>query len=187
MKTLTPSLVWRISPALLVALDEHLGAPVDSYLNGTQAWLTPEPTAVPDPTVGITLEWRLHPPAGFRIPNGCTHHDLWDEAQAGVAGLAAESPGAAAPSDAAGDAQSVITVGDEQRALASLWEGLECFPAYGDEIEPAALGARAADLLPVAATASGLVDHGRIGSAWEKSGGKSSLVAMLLDELGVSG
>ena len=31
--------VWTISPELVLALDEHLGLPVDSYVNGSQTWL----------------------------------------------------------------------------------------------------------------------------------------------------
>ena len=31
--------VWTISPELVLALDEQLGLPVDSYVNGSQTWL----------------------------------------------------------------------------------------------------------------------------------------------------
>lgn len=179
MTTLTPSVVWRVTPALLTALDEHLGAPVDSYVNGTQVWLTPEPTSAP-PAHGdgagaeATLEWRLHPAGGFRAPAACSHHDLWDEAQAAIAMLVDAHP------TGGGD---TIAIGTERRALTSLWEGLECFPAYGDEVEPAALVARARALVPFDPAAAGLVDHARIGKTWERSGGKASIVTMLLEEL----
>ncbi|HUV11479.1 MAG TPA: hypothetical protein VMX12_10915 [Acidimicrobiia bacterium] len=182
MTALTSSIVWRVTPALLGALDEHLGSPVDSYVNGTQVWLTPEPTSAPTERHGsdgeATLEWRLHPAAGFRTPAGCSHHDLWDEAQTAIATLVDAHP------TGGGDA---ITIGDERRGLTSLWDGLECFPAYGDELEPAALAARARALMPVEPTASGLVDHGRIGKAWERSGGRASIVDMLFEELRVAG
>lgn len=177
MTTLTPSVVWRVTPALLTALDEHLGAPVDSYVNGTQVWLTPEPTSARARDGAgdeETLEWRLHPAAEFRAPGGCSHHDLWDEAQSAIAMLVDAHP------TGGGD---TITIGTERRALTSLWEGLECFPAYGDEVEPAALVARARALVPCEPTAAGLVDHARIGKAWERSRGKASIVAMLLEEL----
>ncbi len=182
MTTLTPSVVWRVTPALLGALDEHLGSPIDSYVNGTQVWLTPEPTdAPPERQVGgdeATLEWRLHPAAGFRTPDGCSHHELWDEAQAAIASLVDAHP------TGGGD---TITIGEERRGLTSIWDGLECFPAYGDELEPAALVARTRALVPVEATASGLVDHARIGKAWERSGGQASIMDMLLEELQVDG
>ena len=180
MTTLTPSVVWRVTPALVGALDEYLGPPIDSYVNGTQVWLTPAPTN-PSPATRNgdeepTLEWRLHPSAAFRAPIGCSHHDLWDEAQAAIAALAGDHP------TGGGD---MIAIGEEHRPLTSLWDGLECFPAYGDEIEPAALLARARALLPIESTASGLVDHVRIGKAWERSGGKASIVEMLIEELRV--
>ena len=50
--------VWRASPAVIVALDERFGEPVDAYVNGSQTWLRD------DGPGGITLEWRLHPVAG---------------------------------------------------------------------------------------------------------------------------
>lgn len=180
MRSLTPSVVWRTTPALLGALDEHLGPPVDSYVNGTQVWLTPEPTSPDGGDQGEepTLEWRLHPPAAFRAPTGCSHLDLWDATQAAIVTIPDPHP--------AGGADT-ITLGEERRTLTSLWEGLECFPAYGDEVEPAALAGRARELLPIEPTASGLVDHGRIGSAWERSGGKASIIEMLLEELEVDG
>ncbi len=187
MTTLTPSTVWRISRALLGALDAHLGPPIDSYVNGTQVWLTPEPTnATEADATTPTLEWRLHPPAGFTAPSGTSHHDLWDEAQAALA----PAPGAGRPgeqTDAHPAGGDTIVIGGERRSLTSLWEGLECFPAYGDEMEPAALVARACEVLPIGPSASGLVDHGRIGKTWERSGGSTSLVEMLFEELEVGG
>lgn len=176
MTSLTPSVVWRVTPTLLGALDEHLGSPLDSYVNGTQVWLTPDPNG-PEARDQPVLEWRLHPAAEFHLPAGCSHHDLWDQAQEAVASLAAGHP--------AGGGGDALAIGEERRPLTSLWDGLECFPAYGDELEPAALAARGRDLLPVEPTVSGLVDHGRIGKAWERSGGKTSIVEMLLEELQV--
>jgi hypothetical protein len=60
---------------------------------------------------------------------------------------------------------------------------LECFPAYGDEMEPVALARAASDALGIAPDAGGLVDHERIGDAWERSAGRVSLTEMLLEEL----
>jgi hypothetical protein len=158
---LTPTAVWRASPTLVSALDERLGPPVDGYVNGTQTWLWDAPG-------GITYELRLHPVAGFEAPSGCGPYDLWD---AVVGALAT------------GEAPDAMTLGDDRRALSSLWDGLECFPAYGDEVEPATLARVAGELLGVGPDAAGLVDHDRIGGAWEDSKGQVSLTALLLDEL----
>ena len=57
--------VWTISPELVLALDAQLGFPVDSYVNGSQTWLVDEGD--------LTLEWRLHPVAGYRSLAGDPH------------------------------------------------------------------------------------------------------------------
>jgi hypothetical protein len=155
------SAVWRITPALVTALDEHLGLPVDSYVNGTQTWLT-------DLGPDVTLEWRLHPVAGYRTPGTLSHYDVWEQVAAALANRA--------PPDA-------LELGGERRALTSLWDGLECFVAIGDDVEPAVLAHAVGAVLPVPPDAVGLVDHGRIGASWEQSGGKRSLIEMLLAEL----
>jgi hypothetical protein len=140
--------VWRISPELVAALDDRLGTPVDSYLNGSQTWLVDAP-GLPD----ITLELRLHPVAGYTTPAGLTHYDVWERAVDGLL------------------------------PLAELWDGLECFAAYGDEIEPPALAREAAELLGLAPDAAGLADHEVIGDAWERAQGKVSIVALLFEQL----
>lgn len=160
--SLTPSAVWRITPELVLALDDRLGPPVDSYVNGAQTWLTD------DGPGEITLEWRLHPPSGYRAPNGLTHYDVWE---ATLGALANGNP-----------ADSLEFAVDE-RSLESLWEGLECFPAYGDEVEPAVLAGAARDAIGIAPDAAGLVDHDHIGSVWEGAPGEVSLVGLLLDDL----
>ncbi len=161
MSALTPTAVWRVSPALVTSLDEHLGPPVDGYVNGTQTWLNDGPG-------GAALEWRLHPIASFEAPADCGPYDLWD---AVVGALAS------------GESADAMTLGGDQRALSSLWDGLECFPAYGDEIEPATLARAATEVVGIAPDAAGLVDHERIGGAWEDAKGKVSLIELLLDEL----
>jgi hypothetical protein len=153
--------VWTITPELVLALDEHLGPPVDSYVNGSQTWLAGD-----DDT--IMLEYRLHPVAAFTQPRGMSHYDLW-ETVVGQLSLA-------------GDPHA-LRVGDEVRPLTALWDGLECFAAYGDDMEPATLGARVTSELGRAPDRTGLVDHDAIGDAWERSQGKVSVVALLLDEL----
>ncbi|MGH8972560.1 MAG: hypothetical protein ACRD0C_05090, partial [Acidimicrobiia bacterium] len=74
--------------------------------------------------------------------------------------------------------------GSETRALGTLWDGLECFPAHDDDLEPATLSAAASAALGLTPDAAGLVDHERIGDAWERSRGAVSIVGLLLTELG---
>ncbi len=159
----TATCVWRVEPTLVLALDEHLGPPVDSYVNGTQTWLTD------DGPGETTLEWRLHPVAGYRPPAGLSHYDLWEQV---LAALSA--------SDVDPDA---LELGSEHRTLRSIWDGLECFAAYDEELEPAPLARAATDALHRAPDATGLVDHDRIGSAWEQAKGTVSITEMLLAEL----
>jgi hypothetical protein len=64
-----------------------------------------------------------------------------------------------------------------------VWDGLECVPAYGDDIEPATLSAAAAAELGVGPDAAGLVDHDVIGDRWERTGGAVSIVDLLLEQL----
>ena len=158
--SLTPSAIWRITPQLVVALDAHLGSPVDSYVNGSQTWLTD------DGPGGTPLEWRLHPAPGFRLPEGCTHYDVWDSVV-----------------DAITTASDTVVVHGESRGIAALWEGLECFPAYGDEIEPAVLARSATAAIGIPPDGAGLVDHGRIGAAWERAPGEVSMISLLLADL----
>jgi hypothetical protein len=153
--------VWRLSPALVLALGDRLGTPVDSYVNGSQTWFTEAPG-------GAELEWRLHPVAGYRLPNGISHYELWDAVVDGLAG---------------GADPSGLRLGSETRALRSLWDGLECFPAHGDELEPMALAAAARNELGLAPDATGLVDHERVGDAWERTRGGVSIVDLLLEQL----
>jgi hypothetical protein len=154
--------VWRITPELVGALDARLGPPVDGYVNGTQTWLT-------DTGPGeITLEWRLHPVAGYRAPDGVSPYELWDEVTGQLA---------------AGADPASLPLGSERRPLTSLWDGLECYAVDASDVEPAPLAAAAAETLGRAPDATGLVDHERIGSAWERARGSVSLVALLLEEL----
>ena len=67
-----PTCVWRASPELLLALEERFGPPVDAYVNGSQVWLRE------DGPGGTTVEWRLHPVAGFRRPQGVDTYELFD-------------------------------------------------------------------------------------------------------------
>jgi hypothetical protein len=156
--------VWHIRPHLVLALEEQLGSPVDSYVNGSQTWFT-------ETDSGAVLEWRLHPTAGYRLPKGLSHYDVWET----VIGKLSAGAGAEA-----------LTLGAETRPLEGLWDGLECFPAHGDDLEPANLAAAATAALGLAPDAAGLVDHERIGDAWERSRGAVSIVELLLEQLGAS-
>jgi hypothetical protein len=155
MARLVPTCVWRAAPELVIALDDRFGPPVDAYVNGSQVWLR---ESGPGAT---TVEWRLHPVPGYRRPDGVDTYDLFEV----TAGALAE--GRPPPT-----------------ALDRLWEGLEAFPAYGDEVEPATLAAACSEELGRAPDAFGLVDHERIGDEWERTSGGTSIVASLMAQLG---
>ncbi len=162
----TATCIWRVDPELVLALDERLGPPVDSYVNGSQTWITD------DGPGGISLEWRLHPVAGYRLARDLSHYDLWEQVVAGLS---------------AGVDPDALTVGSEARTLRSLWDGLECFAAYGDDLEPAPLAQAATAALGRAPDAAGLVDHDEIGAAWEQAKGATSLVEMVFAQLKATG
>lgn len=146
--------LWRATPELLVALDARFGEPTDSYVNGSQVWLRD------DGPGEVSLEWRLHPVAGFTMPDGVSHYELWP---ATVFALANGDPPPA--------------------PLDRLWEGLEAFPGFGDEVEPAPLAAACGSSLGITPDAFGVVDHDAVGDRWERAEGKVSIVGALLDQL----
>jgi hypothetical protein len=151
--------VWTIAADLVLALDAQLGTPVDSYVNGTQTWLT---------VAGdVELEWRLHPVAAYRPPRGLSHYDVWEQV------VLALSQGAD---------PHALPLGEETRPLTSLWDGLECYAPY-DEVEPVRLTGLATDALGRPPDRAGLVDHDAVGDAFEHSRGEVSIVALLLDQL----
>jgi hypothetical protein len=160
--------VWTISPDLVLALDERLGTPVDSYVNGSQTWLTgtadDDDTANPD---DFGLEWRLHPVAGYRAPQGLSHYDLWEQVVQALT-LGADP--------------HALKLAEETRPLTSLWDGLECYAPY-DDVEPAVLARRVTELLGRAPDRAGLVDHDLVGDAWERANGSVSIVALLIEQL----
>jgi hypothetical protein len=164
--------VWRIDAALVRALDERLGQPVDSYVNGSQTWLVDVEGSGRDGggrgSDGLTLEWRLHPVAGFVTPRPLSHYDVWESAVTAIGN---------------GADPHALRLGDETRPLTSLWDGLECFAAYGDDVEPQQLAAIATETLGRAPDSVGLVDHESIGDAWEAAHGRVSIVALLLEQL----
>ena len=157
----TATVIWRISRELVLAMDEHLGPPVDSYVNGSQTWFTGEPI----------LEWRLHPVAGFETPQGVSPYDLWEMVVDAIAGGA--DPGA-------------LPLPSGAMALTDLWDGLECFPAYGDELEPVAVVQRVRDTINRDPDLSGMVDHDIVGDEWEHSNGTVSVLHLLTRQLSAS-
>jgi hypothetical protein len=155
MPEVVATCLWTVTAQLVLALDDRFGEPVDAYVNGAQVWLRD------DGPGGAGLEWRLHPVPGFRRPAGVSHHDLFETVAFG------------------------LRTGAETLApIDELWEGLEAFPAYGDELEPAPLAAAATAAIGVAPDVFGVVDHDRIGDEWERSGGQTSIVQALAAQLG---
>jgi hypothetical protein len=116
----------------------------------------------------VGLEWRLHPVAGYRLPRDLSHYDLWEQVVGALS---------------AGADPDALTLGSEPRTLRSVWDGLECYAAYGDDLEPAPLAQAATAALERAPDAVGLVDHEQIGQAWENARGATSIVEMLFAEL----
>lgn len=152
--------MWRVTPELVAALDARFGEPVDAYVNGAQTWLRD------DGPNGETIEWRLHPVAGYRRPDGVGTYEVF-----GAVALAVGT-GATPPAPPG-----------------QLWEGLEAFPAYvaegdGDAPEPAVLAAACTEALGIPPDASGVVDHEPIAAAWEAAEGRLSIVDDLLRQLG---
>lgn len=151
---LVPTCLWVATPELVVALDGRFGPPLDAYVNGSQVWLRD------DGPGGITIEWRLHPVAGYEPPSSVGTYELFETtALALAAGTEPPAP------------------------LEHLWDGLEAFAAYGDETEPALLGAAVTGALERAPDACGLVDHEAVADAWERSGRRTSIVADLMAQL----
>jgi len=154
------SALWWTTPDLVVALDAHLGLPVDSYVNGSQTWLVEDGD--------LTLEWRLHPVGGFTQPKGLSHYDLWEQV---VAQLSAGTP------------PDALALGDETGALAGLWDGLECYVAFGDDVEPANLARITTEALEIPPDLCGLVDHQTVGDRWEHANRQVSIVQLLAEQL----
>jgi hypothetical protein len=151
---LTPTCVWRISDDLIVALEQRFGEPTDAYVNGSQVWI------IDNGPADVALEWRLHPVAGYQRPSGVETDDVFP-----ATALALQS-GDVPPAD-----------------LGLLWDGLEAFAAFGDEVEPAPLAAAVTTALGLTPDASGLVDHEAIADEWERSRGGVSIIDRLLAAL----
>ena len=82
------------------------------------------------------LEWRLHPVAHYRRPKSTGTYEVFSAAALALA------TGATPPAP-----------------LGELWDGLEAFAAYGDDLEPQPLARAATAALGIEPDACGLVDH----------------------------
>jgi hypothetical protein len=153
-RRLLATAVWRARPDVVVALDDRFGEPVDAYVNGSQVWLRD------DGPGGVVLEWRLHPVAGYQRPPGTGVYEVFSAT-----------------------ALALATGGTPPAPLEALWDGLEAFPAYGDEVEPSPLAVAAGQALTIEPDAFGLVDHDAIAETWERSRGAVSIVDDLLRQL----
>ncbi len=153
---LVATAVWTISSTLIVALDERLGEPIDTYVNGSQVWLRPDG---PD---GVTLEYRLHPVGGYERPKGMRTDEVFSRV-----------------------ALALATAEPEEVDFATLWEGLEVFVAFDDEgpLTPHVLADLGEQVLGIAAHTNGMVDHEGIALRWQQSDRKTSIVSELLAQL----
>lgn len=164
MAAQVPTCVYRVDAALVELLDARLGPPLDSYVRGWQVWLEPNG---PDE---ITLEWRLHPPAKFRMPAGVNPHDLFDVVIQGL-------------SDVEDPSRDAFPAGRTRLRLDEVWEALEVFPAYGESATPARVTAAVTAVLGRAPDAAGHADHGRLGDLWKGRRGDFSVGRALLEQL----
>jgi hypothetical protein len=140
---------------LIVALDDRFGEPVDAYVNGSQVWLRE------DGPGRVMVEWRLHPVANYRRPRSTGTYEVF-----------------------AAVALALATGAPPPAPLCELWDGLEAFAAYGDDLEPQPLAAAAAAAIGIEPDACGLVDHEDIAAEWERTSGGVSIVAHLMRQLG---
>ncbi|QBI19422.1 hypothetical protein ER308_07560 [Egibacter rhizosphaerae] len=159
-----PTCVYRVDAALIERLDERLGPPLDSYVRGWQVWLEPHGPQ------GETLEWRLHPPARFRMPRGVDPHDLFEVVLQGLAAVGD-------PDDEA------FAAGEEARRLTEIWEVLEVWPTFGDELAPELVAGAATRALGRPPDAAGHADHARLGDQFKGRRGDFSVGVALLEQL----
>jgi hypothetical protein len=155
-QNLVATAVWLVSSALIVALDEHLGEPVDTYVNGSQVWLRP------DGPRGITIEYRLHPVGGYERPTGLKTDEVFSRVALALA--TGEAP-IATPE--------------------TLWGGVEAFVAFDDEgpLEPAGLAQIGLEAFGIPADHFGHADHERIAVRWQQSDRRTSIVDDLVAAL----
>ena len=66
----------------------------------------------------------------------------------------------------------------------TLWDGLEAFPAFYDEVSNDVLRETVARVVGSEPLAVGDVDHEKIGDAWERDEGRRSVIDDLRQQLG---
>jgi hypothetical protein len=164
---LVATALWTISSALIVALDELLGEPIDSYVNGSQVWLSPDG---PD---GVTIEYRLHPIGGYIKPKGMPTDQVFSQVALSLA----------TPEETTETPEATETTPFD---FLTLWEGLEAFVAFDDEgpLTPEQLKSIGETVLGIPATAFGMVDHEGIADRWQASDRHTSIVSELRTQLG---
>ncbi len=104
---------------------------------------------------GIGIEWRLHPVAGYVRPEGHTTAAVFAD----------------------------VATGSTALDPIALWDGLEAFPAFHDDVEPDALREWVVARLGIAPDAFGRADHDSIADRWERSQRQTSIVRELISEL----
>jgi hypothetical protein len=149
--------VWTIRPEVILAIADRFGDPTDSYVNGSQVWLRDN-----GPNE-ITLEWRMHPVPNYLPPHEIETFDVFPLTALGL-----------------NDDEEVAEL---PAPLEKLWDGLEAFAAFGDDIEPQPLVEASTEALGIIPDAFGLVDHELIGDAWEKSDRTISITDALFEQL----
>ncbi len=149
---LVATALWTVTSQLIVTLDETFGEPIDAYVNGSQVWLRPDG---PNDT---TIEYRLHPVAGYQRPDGLRTEEVFSS----VALALATGEQAPAP-------------------FTELWEGLEAFVAFDDEgpLEAAQIAQIGEKVLGIAADCAGQADHESIAQEWQNSNRQTSIVSAL--------
>ena len=139
-------------PEVVIALDERFGEPVDAYVNGSQTWLRD------DGPGGMTLEWRLHPVAGFVRPPDVGVYELFSSV-----------------------ALALETGGTPPAPPERLWDGLEAFPGLRRRGRAGAAGVASAPRRSAShPTPPAWSTTRSIGDEWERSGGTTSIVTALL-------
>ena len=141
---LVAAALWRARPELVLALDERFGDPLDAYVNGSQVWVRE------DGPGGVALEWRLHPVAGYRRPDPLGTYDVF-----------------------ARTALALGTGGPLPAPLDRLWDGLEVFAAYDDELEPSPLASAATSALACTTpNTSASSNTSPLADEWERTRGE---------------
>ncbi len=159
---ITTTAIWLTTPELIVTLDDRFGEPTDCYVNGSQVWLRD------DGPNDLTFEWRLHPVAGYVKPRGVSTVDVFGQV-------------ALALGQGETSANDPTTLVDPT----TLWDGLEAFCAYDDEISAELLHIHVIAALGIEPLAVGDVDHDKIGDAWEREEGRRSVITDLRTHLNV--